>query len=105
MRLNALSPHRFIAQQGFYDVQIQIQIQEGATSGAGTGYPSGAPEFTPVISGVGVTRYLVLCACFVDRCLYFFFWPLCFRVLLQYTDSDYPFGIFKLFLSMLFVFI
>ena len=27
--------------------------------------------------------------------LYFFFWPLC--CLLQYTDSDYPFGTFKLF--------
>jgi len=30
----------------------------------------------PVISGVHVTRSLVLCVCFVDRCLYFFFWPL-----------------------------
>jgi hypothetical protein len=48
----------------------------GATSGAGTVYPSGAPEFTPVCSGVRVTRSLVWCVCFVDRCLYFFFWPL-----------------------------
>ena len=31
----------------------------------------------PVFSGVHVTRSLVLCVCFVDRCLYFFFWPLC----------------------------
>ena len=34
----------------------------------------------PVFSGVRVTRSLVLCVCFVDRCfvlLYFFFWPLC----------------------------
>ena len=30
-----------------------------------------------VFSGVRVTRSLVLCVCFVDRCLYFFFWPLC----------------------------
>jgi len=28
-----------------------------------------------VISGVRVTRSLVLCVCFVERCLYF--WPLC----------------------------
>jgi hypothetical protein len=32
-----------------------------ATSGAGTANPSGAPEFTPVLSGVRVTRSLVLC--------------------------------------------
>jgi hypothetical protein len=52
----------------------------GATSGAGTAYPSGAPEFTPVFSGVRVTRSLVLCVYFVDCCLSFcpfFFWPLC----------------------------
>ena len=33
------------------------------------GYPSGAPEFTPVFSGVRVTRSLVLYVCFVDHCL------------------------------------
>jgi hypothetical protein len=31
----------------------------------------------PVFSAVRVTRSLVLCVCFVDRCLYFLFWPLC----------------------------
>ena len=31
----------------------------------------------PVFSGVRVTRYVVLCVCFVDRCLSFYFWPLC----------------------------
>ena len=31
----------------------------------------------PIFSGVHVTRSLVLCVCFVDRCLSFFFWPLC----------------------------
>ena len=38
---------------------------------AGTAYPSGAPEFTPVVSGVRVIRSLVLCVCFVDRCFSF----------------------------------
>ena len=40
----------------------------GATSGALTAYPF---EFTPVFSGVRVTRSLVLYVCFVDRCLSF----------------------------------
>jgi hypothetical protein len=31
----------------------------------------------PGFSGVRVTRSLVSCVCFVDRCLSFFFWPLC----------------------------
>jgi hypothetical protein len=32
------------------------------------------PQF---LVGFRVTRSLVLCVCFVDRCLFFFFWPLC----------------------------
>ena len=31
----------------------------------------------PIFSGARVTRSLVFCTCFIDRCLYFFFWPLC----------------------------
>ena len=71
----------------------------GATRGAGTAYPSGASEFTPVFSGVCVTRCLVLCVCFVDRCLSFctFFLLAIVLSVLRFTDSDYPFGIFKLF--------
>ena len=40
-----------------------------------------------------VTRSLVLCVCFVDRCLPFvlFLLTIVLSVLLQYTDSDYPF--------------
>jgi len=34
-----------------------------------TAYHSKAPEFIPVFSGVRVTQSLVLCVCFVDRCL------------------------------------
>jgi hypothetical protein len=73
------------------------------TSGAGTAYPSGAPEFTPGFSGVRVTRSLVLCVCFVDRCWSFctFSFGHCI-VLLRYMDSDYPFGIFKLFVCIKF---
>ena len=46
-----------------------------------------------------VSPFLGLCVCFVDR-----FWSVCaffgvivLSVLLRYTDSDYPFGVFKLF--------
>ena len=42
-----------------------------ATSGAEAAYPSGAPVFTPDFSEVRVTWFLVLCVCFIDRCLAF----------------------------------
>jgi hypothetical protein len=47
---------------------------------------------SPNFSGVRVTRSLVLCECFLDRCLSFY------PFVLRFTDSDYSFGIFKLFL-------
>ena len=58
------------------------------------------PSSTLIFGGVHVTRFLVSYACFVDRCLTFctFFWAVVFSVLRRYTDSDHPFGIFKLFL-------
>jgi hypothetical protein len=52
------------------DGSSQTPLNTGVTSGAGT-YPSGASEFTLVLSGVRVTRSLVLYVCFVDRCLSF----------------------------------
>ena len=42
---------------------------------------------SPIFSGVRVIRSLVLGVCFV------------LLSVLRYTDSDYPFGIFKLFLK------
>jgi hypothetical protein len=62
-------------------------------------YPSGALEFTPDFSGVCFTRSLVLCVFLVDCSfvlLSFFFWVIVLFVL-RFTDSDYPFDIFKLF--------
>jgi hypothetical protein len=58
----------------------------------------------PILGGVRVTRSLVLYICFVDRCLPFvlFLLAIVLSVLLRYTDSDYPFGIFKLFLVVVF---
>jgi len=42
----------------------------GATSGAGTAHPSGAPEFTPVFSGVCVVRSLIFCVVFCRSSLF-----------------------------------
>ena len=54
----------------------------------------------PVFRGVRVTRSLAVCVCFVDRCLSFCTFSLAIVLsVLRYTDSDYPFGIFKLFLN------
>ena len=50
---------------------------------------------TTIVCGVRVTRTLVLCVCFVDRCLSFFFWPLCcpfffdIRILITPLVSSY----------------
>jgi len=51
-----------------------------------------------VLSGVRVAQPLVSCVVFCRSLfvlLFIILWPLLF-VLLRFTDSDYPFGIFKL---------
>jgi len=67
----------------------------------GTAYLSGALEFTPVFYwGSCYSTFSFMCmicrSLFVF--LFFFFWPLC--CLFRFTDSNYPFGIFKLFFSL-----
>ena len=51
-----------------------------------------------ILSGVRVTQSLILCACFVDRCLTFFLLAIVLSVL-RFMDSNYPFAFFKLFLE------
>ena len=52
----------------------------------------------PIFSEVCVTRSLVLCLCFVDRCLSFSTFPFAIVLsVLRFTEFDYLFGIFKLF--------
>ena len=53
------------------------------------------------IQNLWFARTLVLCVSFVVRCLSFCTFSFGHYVV-QYTDSDYPFGIFKLFLDQLF---
>ena len=67
-------------------------------------YPSGAPEFTPGFqwgSCYSIFSFICMFCRSLFVLLYFFFWPLwlMLSVLLRYTDSDCPFGIFKLFLK------
>jgi hypothetical protein len=50
-------------------------------------------------SGVRVTWSLVLCVYFIDRCLSFFFWPLCCLSFFELRILITPFGIFYLFLG------
>jgi len=55
----------------------------------------------PVVSGVRVSRSLVLYVCLVDIVVcpfVLFLLAIVLSVLLRYTDSDWPFGIFKLIL-------
>jgi hypothetical protein len=51
----------------------------------------------PVVSGVRVTRSLVFCVMFC-RSLFVLFLLAIVLSVLRFTDSDYPFGVFKLFL-------
>jgi hypothetical protein len=72
-------------------------------SGAETAYPSAAPEVTPVISGVRVTRSLVLCVCSVYRCLSLF--PFYFGHCVFYSSSMYGFWLPLWYLQTLFAYL
>ena len=79
--LSQVTDHHDIIESGVKPTLLILTILHkcttGATSGVRTAYPSRTPEFTPRFLWVLVSRSLVLCVCFVDRCLSFFFWPLC----------------------------
>ena len=53
-----------------------------------------------VLSWARVIPSLVLCVCFVDRCLSLCTFSFGHCVVCS-SDSDYPFGIFKLFLKII----
>jgi hypothetical protein len=60
------------------------------------------PSSFPAYRGVRVTRSLIVCVSFVDRCFSFCTFSVghCVVCLSSIYDSDYPFGIFKLFLDI-----
>ena len=78
----------------FFLIKLHYEITNMlATSGAGTSYPLGAPGFTHYFSGERVTRSLVM----ICTSLFDIFHLAIVLFGLLFTDSDYPFGIFKLF--------
>ena len=84
------------------DVLIHVRLKgklrnlTGATSRTGTAYlrPS------PVFSGVRVTWSLVLCTLFCRSLFVLFLLVIVLSVPPRFTDSDFPFGVFKLFLHI-----
>ena len=58
----------------------------------------------PVFSGIRVTRSLVLSVMFCRSLFVLFLLAIVLSVFLLFTDSDYPFGIFKLFLNLIILF-
>jgi hypothetical protein len=66
---------------------------KGVTRGEETAYPSGAPEFTPILSGVHLFRSLVFCVVF---CRWLFVvLVIMFFVLRIFSNSDYPMSNFN----------
>ena len=68
----------------------------GATSGAGTPYPSKAPDINPCFRGDYVAQSLVFCVVFCTSFVLVLL-SIVLSIILRFTDSDYSFGIFKLF--------
>ena len=68
----------------------------GATCGAETANPCEAHEFSPVFSGVRVSRSSVFCIMFCRSLFVLFLFGHCVVCLTIYSP-DYPFDIFKLF--------
>ena len=69
-----------------------------ATSGAGTDYPSGTPPSLVGFVFLDLQFYVYVLQIVVCPFVLFLL-AIVLSVLLRYTDSDYPFGIFKLFLQ------
>ena len=76
-----------------YHLVINQNNMTCITSGAGHAYPSGAAEFTPVFSGIRVSRSLVFCVVFCrSMFLSFVVWTLCclsFDLLVLYQCFAY----------------
>ena len=69
--LEILLPLNHIFPQNIQCTLLNGLYMMGATSGEGTVYLPEHPSSLRVFSRVHVSRSLVLCVCFVDRCLSF----------------------------------
>ena len=74
----------------------------GVTSGAGTAYPLRAPEFTPGFQWVSCYLIFIfyMYVLLIIVCPFVLFFLAIVLSVLRYTDSDFPFGTFKLFLHL-----
>ena len=70
-----------------------------ATSGAGIANPSGAPEFTPGFEWGSCYSIFSFMCMFCRSLFVLFLLAIVLSVFLRFIDSDYPFGIFRLFLQ------
>ena len=71
------------------------------TCAARIDYPSGASTFSFIFSGVRVVRSFIICVVFCRSiCVLLSFLVIALSVLLPFTASVYPFGIFKLFWNL-----
>ena len=70
----------------------------GVIGGTGNAYSSIAHEFIHGFSGMRVTRSLVFSVVFCRSLFILFLMDIVLSILLRFTDSDYPFNSFKLFL-------
>ena len=77
LKTSVIIPHNYVGNSILSYIRPVVSCHFGQsmkfviiyTGGAGIAYPSGATEFITCFSGIRVALYLVLCVCFVDRCL------------------------------------
>ena len=89
----------------FFLEQVIVGIFRGSqikllSNGAGTSYPSGALEFTTGFYWGSCYSIFSFMCMFCRSLFVLFLLATVLSVLLRYTDSDCPFGIFKLFLCL-----
>ena len=97
--LSQVTDHHDIIESGVKPTLLILTILHkcttGATSGVRTAYPSRTPEFTPVFMGSCFSIFSFMCM--FCRSLFVLFLLAIVLPVLPFTASDYPFGIFKLF--------
>ena len=84
--------------------KVIVFVTTGATSGSGTTYPSRVHVFTTgfLVGFVLLNLKFHVYVLYIVVCHFvLFLLAIVMSVLLRYTDSDYPFGIFKLFLHVI----
>ena len=104
LRMGSHLSDKLLVQSNFAISNSDMSTYEIALSsihgncGAGTVYPSGAPEFILGFKRGSCYSIFSFMCMFCRSWFALFLWSFC-CLHLWFTDSDYPFGIFKLFLT------